>query len=102
MTIKKITGKIHLWLGLGSGLLVVFLGITGCILAFQKEIELLTNPYQFVEERSQAFLPPSELKKIAIRELPGKALHSLTYGKKDKAAVLTFYHDDPAYYYLVY
>src|SRR6188474_1915703 len=102
MTIKKTIGKIHLWLGLGSGLLVVFLGITGCILAFQKEIELITNPYQFVEARSQAFLPPSELKTIAVNKLPGKTLHSLTYGKKDKAAVLAFYQLDPAYYYLMY
>jgi uncharacterized iron-regulated membrane protein len=33
---RKTVGKLHLWLGLASGLIVCFLGITGCILAFQR------------------------------------------------------------------
>ena len=39
MTLKKFVGKLHLWLGLSSGAIILFLGITGCMLAFQKEIE---------------------------------------------------------------
>ena len=35
---KKLIGKIHLWLGLTSGLVVFILGITGCIWAFEEEI----------------------------------------------------------------
>ncbi|MEP7141771.1 MAG: PepSY domain-containing protein, partial [Ferruginibacter sp.] len=38
MTFKKIIRKVHLWLGLSSGLIVLLLGITGCILAFEVEI----------------------------------------------------------------
>ena len=47
-TFKKSIRKIHLWLGLASGLIIVFLGITGCILAFQREIEDVTQDYRFV------------------------------------------------------
>lgn len=102
MTIKKAIGKLHLWLGLASGLLVLFLGVTGCILAFQREIETLTVPYQYVEPQDRPYLPPSAIEKIATQALPGKHAHSVAYGKVDKAAVVTFYHDEPEYYYLVY
>lgn len=102
MTIKKATGTIHLWLGLTSGLVVLFLGITGCILAFQREIEMVSKPYQFVTPREQSFIAPSRMHAIAAAQLPGKHAHSITYGQKNKAAVVTFYHDEPEYYYLVY
>lgn len=102
MTAKKIIGKIHLWLGLTSGLLVLFLGITGCMLAFQQEIEKITAPYQYVAPKQEAFLPPSALYRIAAQALPHKEAHSISYGKPHKAAVVTFYHDDPEYYYLIY
>lgn len=48
MRFKKLIGKIHLWLGLGSGLVVILLGITGCILAFETEIDLHWQPFHFV------------------------------------------------------
>lgn len=102
MTIKKAIGKIHLWLGLSSGLLVLFLGLTGCILAFQREVETVTLPFQYVTPQQEKFLPPSRLYRVATAVLPGKKAHSVTYGTKDKAAVVTFYHDDPDYYYLAY
>lgn len=38
MSTKRFFRKLHLWLGLLSGLVVFILGITGCILAFEEEI----------------------------------------------------------------
>ena len=102
MTIKKMIGKLHLWLGLASGPVVLFLGITGCILAFQREIESVTKPYQYVQASNAPMLPPSRIYEIATPLLPGKVAHSVSYGGRGKAAVVTFYHDDPTYYYLVY
>ncbi|GAA4466567.1 PepSY-associated TM helix domain-containing protein [Nemorincola caseinilytica] len=102
MRIKKTIGKIHLWLGLASGLVVLFLGITGCILAFQREIESVSKPYQYVTPHNDAYIAPSRMYAIANAQLPGKLAHSVTYGGKDKAVVVTFYHDEPEYYYLVY
>jgi hypothetical protein len=77
--LKKITAKLHLWLGLASGLLVLFLGITGCILAFQREIENVTQPYRFTQVQAKPLLPPSALKDIADKALPGKKAHSVSY-----------------------
>lgn len=36
---KRIIRQIHLWLGLLSGLVVLILGITGCIYAFEEELQ---------------------------------------------------------------
>ncbi|MEM9897695.1 MAG: PepSY-associated TM helix domain-containing protein, partial [Bacteroidota bacterium] len=38
MSSKKFIYRIHLWLGLMSGLVVLILGLTGCIYAFEEEI----------------------------------------------------------------
>jgi uncharacterized iron-regulated membrane protein len=100
LSFKKIIGQIHLWLGLSSGLLVLFLGITGCMLVFQKEIETVTNTYQYVQKQSSAFLPPSEIKKIAAARLPGRAPHSVLYGERDKAAQVIFFGE--GYFYIIY
>ncbi len=101
MTVKKLIGKAHLWLGLASGLLVLFLGITGCILAFQREIEHATQSYHFVEHQEKAKLPPSEMKAIADSQLPGKHAHSVSY-EKGKASKVVYFSFDPEYYYTVF
>ena len=96
MTLKKWIGRIHLWLGLVSGVLIVFLGITGCILAFEKEIRNLTESYQFVEKQDKAYLPPSQLKAIAAKQLNGRPVVGLEYGSPGKAAFAAYY-DTVAY-----
>src|SRR5688572_24392061 len=104
MTFKKIIGKVHLWLGLSSGLVVLFLGITGCILAFEKEIEQTFQSYRHVKAENKPFLPPSVLQPIASKQLPDKLVHSITYGSKTDAAEVGFYHYNAAtgeYYYLL-
>lgn len=103
MTVKKIAGKLHLWLGLSSGLIVCFLGITGCILAFQREIENSTQSYRFVEAQQKPFLPPSRLQSIAEKALPGKHVHAVMYEGRSKAAQVIFFQFEPdRYYYYVY
>ncbi len=70
------------------------------MLAFEREIELITMPYQFVEVQDNPFLPPSEIKKIIDPILPGKPVHGIAYGAPDKAIVASFYSEE--YYYLIY
>ncbi|WP_118953015.1 PepSY-associated TM helix domain-containing protein [Taibaiella helva] len=98
---KKAVGKVHLWLGLASGLIVCFLGITGCMLAFEREIENATQSFRFVQEQPKALLPPSTLEAIARQQLRGKKLHSLSY-EPGHSAIASFYNGDPEYYYLVF
>lgn len=101
MTFKKIVGKLHLWLGLASGLLVLFLGITGCILAFETEIEDFTQSYRFTEIQHEPVLKPSALKAIAEQALHGKKPHSVSY-EDGRSARVTFYNEVPDYYYVAF
>ena len=103
MTIRKVIGKVHLWLGFTSGLLVFIIAITGCIYAFQTEIQDLTQSYRFVEAQSKNVLPPSILKAAAEAELPDKHIHAVQYFGPDRAAIVIYYNSEPDYYYyLVY
>lgn len=100
MPFKKIIGKIHLILGLLSGLIVLLLGITGCILAFEVEIRNITEPYKFVEKANQQYLPPSALKTKAEKHLVSKKALGIEYPGEGKAAVAAYY--DEKKYELVY
>lgn len=95
-------GKIHLVLGLTSGLIVFVIAVTGCIYAFQAEISDLTQPYRFVEPQNREVLPPSELKRIAETLLPGKHIHAVLYPGPDRAAQVIFFAFEPEYYDIVY
>ncbi len=99
MKLKKLIGKIHLWLGLASGLVVFIVAITGCIYAFQVEIRDLTEPYRFVKPQQTATLPPSVLKSTAEKELPGKHIHAVLYDGPERAAQVIFFNFEPDYYY---
>jgi len=99
---KEKIGTLHLWLGLSSGLVVFIVSITGCLYAFQVEIQELTQSYRHVESRTAPFLPPSELRKIAEAQVPGKKIHGVQYEGNSRAAFVSFYDFDPLYYYLVY
>lgn len=95
-------GKLHLWLGLTSGLLVFIISITGCLYAFQVEIGDATQPYRFVDAQEKAFLLPSQLEVIAQKQLPDKKIHSVQYAGKQNAAQVSFYSFEPDYYYIAY
>lgn len=43
MTLKQIFGKLHLWLGLASGLVVLIVAATGCLLVFEDELDEWAN-----------------------------------------------------------
>ncbi|RZK58905.1 MAG: PepSY domain-containing protein [Pedobacter sp.] len=94
-------GKIHLWLGLISGLFVFFLGITGCILAFEVEIENATQSYRFTEVQNKPILPPTRLKQFADKALPNKHAHSVNY-QPGRTTQVVYYAEDPAYYFIVF
>jgi uncharacterized iron-regulated membrane protein len=98
---RKIFHKLHLWLGLLSGLFVFVIAITGALYAFQNEISSL-NQYHHVEARVGSFLPPSRLQSIAESQLPGKEMNSIQYHGRDRSVEALFYGYNPAYYFKVY
>ena len=104
MRFKHFIRVVHLWLGLASGIIVTFLGITGCILAFQREIEDNFQDYRYVTAQAKPFLPPSQLKATAQAELPDKLIHAVMYNDASRSAEVIFYKYEPpvSYYYIAY
>ena len=93
MTAKKLIGRIHLWLGLASGLVVLFLGITGCILAFEIEIRTITEPEQFAAVENKLYLPPSVFKTEAEKHFGGMKINSLEYSSKGRSIIASCYDE---------
>ncbi|MCG9792535.1 PepSY-associated TM helix domain-containing protein [Flavobacterium algicola] len=99
---KKLIGFLHLWLGLFSGIIVFIVAVTGCLYAFQEEIQNYTETYRFVESEENPFLLPSQLEKIARKEFPNKSLHAIEYKGPNEAAEAIFFHYEPTYYHIIY
>ena len=60
---KKAIGKLHLWLGLSTGLIVFIISITGAIYVFQEEItNYLRKDAIFHNEQNIASKTPLSLK----------------------------------------
>jgi uncharacterized iron-regulated membrane protein len=102
MRYKKYINKIHLWLGIPSGLLVFIIAITGCLYAFHEEIQNITQPFRYVEIQNSNYLSPSRLIEVAQNQLPDKQLRSIKYNEKHQSVEAVFYHYTPSYYYSVF
>lgn len=100
MTVKKIFGKLHLWFGLASGLVIFIVCITAAIWAFSPEIQDWTQPYRHVKKEAPNFLPVTTLKEIAEKQLPGKKLYRVVFNDKEKSAEAYFYGE--GYYQTVF
>jgi uncharacterized iron-regulated membrane protein len=100
MTAKKWFGKLHLWLGLATGLVVFIIALTGAIYCFAPELQNLQS-YRHVREEGKPFLPPSQIRQIAESRLPGKTLQRIYYDARDKALMVLFGQKD-VYSYSVF
>ncbi|WP_428230253.1 PepSY-associated TM helix domain-containing protein [Flavobacterium sp.] len=95
---SKINAWLHLWLGLASGIIVVIMGITGCILVFEQEIKVLTSPYLSVEAQSpDQLLPPSKIYAAVHKALPNKEIHGVWYNGLDKSIKVDIESDSLIY-----
>jgi uncharacterized iron-regulated membrane protein len=86
VTFKKAVGKIHLWLGLASGLVVFIVALTGCIYTFQKEISERLHPDLYFVP------PPDDHEKLPLSFLQHEAQAMLG---KDKPINFIVAYNDP-------
>jgi uncharacterized iron-regulated membrane protein len=100
---KKIFGFIHLWFGLAVGLVVFIIGLTGAIYCFQPELSKATQSWLTVKAENKPYLPLSQLKDIAAKQLPGKKPTRIIFKDKETSVVVHFIAKKPVrYYYAVY
>lgn len=88
---KRASAWLHLWLGLGSGIIVVIVSLTGCMYVFEHEIKDFIEDWRFVTPQEKAYLLPSQLIGIADKEVKGKKATSVTFGDKDEAAIVGYF-----------
>lgn len=97
--LKKLNAWLHLWLGLASGIIVVFLGITGCILVFEQEIRSLSSPWLHTEKPAKGtYLPPSKLYQKVKEALPEKEIVSVWYHGANRTAHVNIHDSDSMVY----
>lgn len=60
-SLKSVLRTAHRWLGLGSGLLIVFVCLTGSLLAFEQELEQAGHPARYFVTPTAAPLPLARL-----------------------------------------
>jgi uncharacterized iron-regulated membrane protein len=100
MTLKQIFGKLHLWLGLASGLVVLIVAGTGILLVFEDELDEWANKDFYVVTVPQDAQPVSvdsmyhsakaydaklKINRIYLEsKAPGHTV--IFYGKKNKTA----------------
>jgi len=54
ITFRKIINDIHLWLGIGSGIILFIVCLTGTILAFEQEIKSVLNKSTYkIDEKAE-------------------------------------------------
>ncbi|MCI1186316.1 PepSY domain-containing protein [Hymenobacter sp. DH14] len=75
---KSFIRTIHLWLGLGTGLLIVFVCLTGSILAFEQELEHAWHPARY-------FVQPATTPRLQLAQLA-----SAVQARKPKAKISSF------------
>lgn len=96
---KKINAWLHLWLGLASGIVVVILSITGCILVFEHEIKSLTSPWLHAERPANArMLPPSALHRSVQKVFPNKHIESVWYHGEHHTVHFSVHESDSMVY----
>lgn len=88
LTGKKISGKLHLWLGLASGLVVVIVSLTGCLYVFEEEIRNATQKEaRFVTPIPNApFITLAQVEQTVKASFPTDSIKQIrTYSAPDKA-----------------
>lgn len=98
---KKNARKIHLYLGLSTGLVVFILAITGCLWVFQEEIRGLYKTTKVIEQDAP-FLTATQAKAKAQKVFPDKDIHGVSFGQPDEALEVIFYEAKPKFYQKVY
>lgn len=96
---SKINAWFHLWLGIGSGIIVLIISITGCILVFEQEIVSMSSPWLNTEAKTtNEQLPPSAIYKSVKHAIPNKEISGVWYNGLDKTVKVNLKESDSLVY----
>ncbi len=69
--LRKAIFQVHLWSGIGAGLYVLFISVTGSVLVWRNELAAAATPDPIILTGSGARLTDEQLKEVATRAYPG-------------------------------
>lgn len=101
-SLRKKLRLIHLYLGLGTGLVVFIVALTGCLWVFQEEFKNFSDPFAEKEASAAYHISPTEARTIAESVFPGKTVHGTLYQSERKKVEVIFYEAEPEFYRSVY
>ncbi len=67
----------HLWSGIGLGLYILFISVTGSVLVYRNELYAAATPTPIVSRGSGPYLSDERLGELAVRAYPGYAVARL-------------------------
>jgi uncharacterized iron-regulated membrane protein len=85
--LRKATFQLHMWSGIGIGLYVLVISVTGSIVVYRNELYDATTPAPIVVAKSGARLSDDELKTAATRAYPGYTVADIRNGLDPAQAV---------------
>ena len=93
---KKVTGWLHLWIGLFTGIVVFVVSVTGCIYVFEEEIfNKVHSDIVYVQKTGPA-RPVSELLKLAKKAVgEDKVLSNVKISADNKSYVFSGFKVNP-------
>lgn len=95
LSFSKINAWLHLWLGIGSGLIVVIISLTGAMLVFESEITSMSSPWLHANATANAEqMPPSAIYKSVHKNMPDKVIQSVWYNGPGKTAKVSIKDSD--------
>src|SRR5690348_5717787 len=69
--LRKALFQVHLWSGIGIGLYVLMISVTGSVLVYRNELYVAATPKPIISTASGPRLTDQQLKDAALRAYPG-------------------------------
>ena len=85
--LRKATFQLHLWSGIGIGIYVLLISVTGSILVYRNELYRAATPEPMVVTGTNARLSDEQLKAAATRAYPAYQVETLTRARNLDQAV---------------
>ncbi len=100
--LKRLSFKLHKYLGFATGIIVFIVSITGALWVFNKEISHLIDGELVISKEDGPILTPTQAHEIAQTVFPDKHIHGTLYQNKYDAIEVIFYEGKPKFYQSVF
>jgi uncharacterized iron-regulated membrane protein len=92
--LRRALFQVHMWAGIGVGLYLFFISVTGSVLVYRNELFNAVTPAPLIAVASGDLLTDDQLKESALRAYPGFTVTNLIRGlDKSHAVDLWLVHD---------